>query len=494
MNNMEQYILAIDQGTSGTKAVLFDTQGRIVSKASVPLKSFHPKPGIAEQNPEEIFQTVLQSVEQCLINFPGDWENIVSCGISNQRETFILWDWKGTPLHNAVVWHCKRSVEICNRLKFEGYEDEINKRTGLIIDPYFSGTKVIWLNEMDSKVHEAIRTGRAYFGTVDTWLLYKLTYGLIYYTDYTNASRTLFFNIHDLDWDRKILEKFGLGKINLPAVNPSAFDYGSTDFNGIFKKKIPISALIGDSHAAAFGEGLFASGEAKATLGTGSSILVNTENKILSSGSMMTTICWSTRDRIDYALEGVIVTCGATINWLRDKLALFEHSCETEELAKQVSDNGGVYLVPAFSGLGAPYWKMDLKAAITGLTFACDKRHIVRAALESIAYQIKDVFDAMKEETGLELKELKVDGGITANKFVLQFLSDLLNRDVVNIGIEDVSALGAALLAGLESGIYESVEEIKSIQNIKKQFTPGENLEIVKSAHLGWKNAINKML
>ena len=494
-----RYILAIDQGTSGTKTVLFDAEGRIVAKATEPLKSYFPQPGFVEQDPLEIYQNVLVSVKKCLEAFRNtagaDPGAIVTCGISNQRETFVLWDESGQPLCNAVVWQCKRSVAVCDRLRGTELAGQIERRTGLIVDPYFSATKLLWLRENDPKVAEAIRAGRALFGTVDTWLLYKLTCGRSYLTDHTNASRTLLFNIDQLDWDAHLLAEYGLTSLRLPQVRPSSFEYGVTDFEGTLPKAIPIFAMIGDSHAAAFGECCFSPGTAKATLGTGCSILLNTGAKrVASKAGMVTTICWSTAERVDYALEGIIVTCGATINWLRDNMGLFADSRQTEAMALAVEDNAGVYLVPAFSGLGAPHWKMDLRAAILGLTLGCDKNHIVRAALESIPYQIKDVIVAMEKDSGIRLQRLKVDGGITTNRFVMRFLADLLGADVVNIGTPDVSALGAACLAGLQSNVFEDIGQLERLDVAEQTHSPGPAVHPVHTAYEGWKRAVEQLV
>lgn len=494
-------ILAIDQGTSGTKAVIFDNQGQLLAKGTEPLASTYPQPGFVEQDPLEIYRNVLAAVKACLGSYQGDASDIVAsdivaCGISNQRETLCLWDKSGEPLHPAVVWQCKRSVEICNRLKGTALEREIIQRTGLIADPYFSGSKVIWLYENDAKIKSAIDQGRALFGNVDTWLLYKLTGGQCYATDYTNASRTLFFNLDELQWDKHLMQQFNLSGLKLPEVHPSSHPYGVTDFEGLLPAPIPIGALIGDSHAAAFGEGCFTPGTAKATLGTGCSILLNTGDKrIASTQGMVTTICWSTADRVDYALEGIIVTCGATITWLRDNLGLFTQSKDTEAIARSVESNNGVYLVPAFSGLGAPHWQMDLKAAIMGLTLGCDKNHIVRAALESIPYQIKDVIGAMEADSGINLQELRVDGGISANRFVVQFLTDLLQTQVVNIGMQDVSALGAAYMAGLQQGVFRDIDHLAQLNIDKTAFNPGPQAEQEKVAqdYQGWTQAIKQL-
>ncbi len=495
----ETFILAVDQGTSATKTVVFDTHGQIVVQAAEPLKSYFPQPGFVEQDPLEIYQNVLVSVKECLNKYcetvTQDLTQIKTCGISNQRETFVLWDHSGQPLSNAIVWQCKRSVEICSRLKESDLEKEVNNRTGLIIDPYFSGTKIIWLYENDQRIRNAIDSGETYFGTIDAWLLFKLTNGKSYCTDYTNACRTLFFNINDLQWDKYLLDKFNLKNLNLPQPLPSSHLYGQSDFEGLFPNKINISAMIGDSHAAAFGEGCFSSGTAKATMGTGSSILLNTgSNKVQSENGMVTTICWSMPDRVDYALEGIIVTCGATINWLRDQLGLFADSHETEKIAKSIENTNGVYLVPAFSGLGAPHWKMDAKAAILGLNLGCNKKHIIRAALESIPYQIKDVITAMEQDSGIKLKELKVDGGITANHFVMQFLANLLKTNVINIGLEEVSALGAACLAGLQQNIFSDIDQLKNNIAGRKQFSTNKDMEKVHTSYEGWKKAVKQLL
>lgn len=493
------FILAVDQGTSATKTVVFDTQGQIVAQATEPLKSYFPQPGFVEQNPLEIYQNVLASVKTCLDQYRKDVSHdltkIKTSGISNQRETFLLWDHSGRLLSNAVVWQCKRSVNICRRLKQSDLEKEINKRTGLIIDPYFSGTKIIWLYENDPRIRNAIDSGEAYFGTIDTWLLYKLTKGKSYCTDYTNASRTLFFNINTLQWDQYLLDKFNLQKLNLPQPRPSSYAYGQSDFEGLFQDKINISAMIGDSHAAAFGEGCFSSGMAKATMGTGSSILLNTgSRRIQSENGMVTTICWSTPHRVDYALEGIIVTCGATIKWLRDQLGLFDDNRQTEKIALSLDNTNGVYFVPAFSGLGAPHWKMDAKAAILGLNLGCDRNHVIRAALESIPYQIKDVISAMEQDSGIALMELKVDGGVTANYFVMQFLANLLKTQVINIGLEEVSALGAACLAGLQQNIFSDLGQLKNLTAGRKRFSPNTDMNKVNASYEGWKKAVKQVL
>lgn len=488
------FVLAIDQGTSSTKTLIFDTEGNVVARGSEPLQTSYLPNGFVEQDPMGIYQNVLSSLQQCLADFDSkgfQQSSIVSIGISNQRETFVLWDDKGQPLCPAVVWQCKRSTAICEALQSRGLEPLMQENTGLLADPYFSATKLIWLNQYNKQVKEAIAAGKAYFGTIDTWLLFQLTNGQSYFTDYTNASRTLFFNLKELAWDQTLLEAYGLSNIQLPILKPSASLFGATTANGLLEHPIPIHAMIGDSHAAAFGEGCYEPGTAKATLGTGSSILMNIgASPTISKNGMVTTVCWSIEGRVDYAYEGVIVSCGATIEWLKNELGLFQDSKETAVMAKAVKDNAGVYLVPAFSGLGSPHWQMDRKASITGLSFATNKHHIVRAALESIPYQIKDVIVAMEKDAGIPLKVLNADGGITANEFVVQMIADILNKPIALIGMPDVSALGAALLAGLKAGVFESLDALALIQSEKKSIHPIDAPTVMKQ-YQEWQKLIN---
>jgi len=490
----KQYVLAIDQGTSGTKTLIIDEEGKVCAKANEPLKTYYLSNGFVEQDAEEIFQNVLSSLKKCLevfVSNGGDANDIITCGISNQRETFVIWDKDGKPLYNAVVWQCKRSINICEKLKKQGLQETIKQKTGLVIDPYFSATKLIWLYENDEAVKTAIDNSEAYFGTIDTWLLYKLTNGKNYSTDYTNASRTLFFNLSTVSWDEELVNAFCLSELNLPECKPSSHFFGETNFNGSLSKQIPISAMVGDSHAAAFGEGCYVSGTAKATLGTGCSIIMNIGDAIkYSNNGMVTTICWSTEGKIQYAFEGVIVTCGATIEWLKNEFSLFADTKQTEAMATSVADNNGVYIIPAFSGLGAPHWDMNRKASITGLTFSANKNHIVRAALESIPYQIKDVVVAMEADANIELHQLMIDGGISSNNFIVQFLADLLNKPVVNIGIADVSALGAAYLAGLQQKVFKDLHHLQQLQTEKKILHPSCDNK-VQQWYKGWQNAIS---
>lgn len=489
----QQYVLAIDQGTSSTKTIIFNEQGKVVARGHEPLQTNYGANGFVEQDPEGIVQNVLASVKHCLEDFASqqlDVRAIKAIGISNQRETFVVWDKSGKPLYNAVVWQCKRSVYICERMKPLPIADDIKIKTGLLVDPYFSGTKLVWLYENVTEVRAAIDKGEAYFGTIDTWLLYKFTNGQSYYTDYTNASRTLFFNIATLNWDKELLQAFNLSTLNLPRCVPSSCMFGETNLLGVLENSIPVTGMIGDSHAAAFGQACLEPGSAKATLGTGCSVMMNIGDKPkASSTGMVTTICWATEQQVCYALEGVIVTCGATIEWLKNEWELFNDSRDTEAMAMAVEDNQGVYLIPAFSGLGAPYWEMNRKASIHGLTFATTKSHLVRAALETIPYQIKDVIGAMETDAGLLLNQLMVDGGITGNRFVVQFLANQLNRKVVISGFPEVSALGAAYMAGLKAGVYTGLEQLQQLKLVKDTLIPTD-IEKNKVWYAGWKKAI----
>ena len=490
----QKYILAIDQGTSSTKTLVFDEKGQVVARGMEPLHTDYGDNGFVEQDPEEIYNNVLSSVEQCLRAFSEkglDQKDIATIGISNQRETFVVWDNQGKPLHDAVVWQCKRSVDICTGLKEQGLTEMVRGKTGLVIDPYFSATKLIWLFRNNDAVRTSIESGEAFFGTIDTWLLYRLTGGKVYATDFTNASRTLFFNLHELKWDEELISEFGLKGLRLPELHSSSYHFGDTTLEGLLESPVSINAMIGDSHAAAFGEGCFEAGTAKATLGTGCSILMNIgSSPVHSAHGMVTTICWSTEKRVDYALEGVIVSCGATIEWLKNEMKFFADSRETESMARSVKDNGGVYLVPAFSGLGSPHWQMNRKASITGMSFGTTRNHIVRAALESIPYQIRDVISAMEEDAGIPLQQLMTDGGMTANQFLMQMIADILEKRVAGMGMADVSALGAAYLAGLASGIYEHLDALKALNPPNKVFRSGAEAPAVAESYKGWLKAI----
>lgn len=492
---MSKHILAIEQGASSTKAVIFDERARILARGVTDIDIIRPQPGFVEQDPLAIYNSVISAVKKCVNLYQRsvriELDDIKVCGIANQRETFILWDKSGTPLHNAILGPCKRSVEICEKIQTTKLADEIINRTGLVVAPYFSGTKIKWLVENDEDIQKAVDKGKVYGGTVDTWLLYKLTNGKSFYTDLTNASRTMFYNIHKMQWDTVLLRKLGLRDLNLPDVQTSVFNFGKSKFEDIFEKPVQIASMIGDSHAAAFGQTCFAAGDAKVSLGGGSSILLNTGDKpVASKKGLVTTISWSLPDRTDFALEGLIATAGATIQWLRNNVDMFTHPMETEQMATAVPDNGGVYFVPAFNGLGAPHWKTNSRAVISGLALESDKNHIIRAALESIPYQIKDVLTVMETEANVKLRELYADGGVTSNNFVMQFIADLLKVNVRSIAMDDVPALGAAYLAGLHAGIFDDLDSIKEINHQQRRFIPGDKRELAQVYYKGWQEAV----
>jgi glycerol kinase len=491
-------LLAVDQGTSGTKVAVFDVAGKLRAQGHAALASSYPSPGFVEQSPEAIFNSVIEAVGraiEALKGSGGDAASIAACGISNQRETFLLWDRQGRPLTPAIGWQCKRSIGICERLRAEGIAEEVRSRTGLFLDPYFSATKLLWLLENDSDLRAAVHAGTVRFGTVDTWLLWLLTGGSSYATDHTNASRTLLFNLDTMSWDPWLRARWGLDALVLPAVHPSAFPYGETDFRGILPRPVTVAAMIGDSQSAAFGEGCTVPGTAKATMGTGSSILMDVgASRVDSRAGVVATICWSIPGRIDHALEGIIVSCGATIDWMRDQLGLFQRSEETGTLALSVADNGGVSVVPAFSGMGAPWWRMDARGTICGLTLASTRGHVVRAALESISFQIADIIALMEAETHQPLTELKADGGITRNRFVMQLLADALGVPVVGSSLPEVSARGAALLAGLGAGVYRDVQDLAGLFTAGTRFLPGNGHAKALEDHEEWKREVAKHL
>ena len=487
---MSRYILAIDQGTSSTKSIVFSLAGHEVASASVPLHTKYTPDGKAEQNPEAIYRSVIDSVAACvrkLETYALIRRGEITCaGIANQRETFVLWDDNG-PLYDAVVWQCKRSVDICNELKEAGAEPEIRDRSGLILDPYFSGTKLTSLLRNVPSVRASHDAGDAHFGTVDTWLVHRLTGGRVYATDQTNASRTLLFNIHTLDWDEELAGILGAPSLRLPGVYPSAHRFSESTFEGIFDTPVPITAMIGDSHAALFGERCYQPGEAKATLGTGSSILINAGDTAPSvSPSAMTTIGFGLPGRTDYALEGIVVSAGSVLNWLQRDLALFDDPSRLDEIAHSVGDTGGVCVVPGHAGLGAPFWKMDAKGSIAGLTFGTSKAHIVRAALECIPYQIRSIVDAIAEETGIHCRSIRADGGISRNEFVMQWMADTLGLPVHTFIFPDVTALGAALLAGIGAGIYSGIGEVNSLALAERVREPAHSGSVETPAQTGY--------
>jgi glycerol kinase len=444
-----------------------------------------------EQKPEEIYSSVLTAVKECLsrLRHRDSKAAIAACGIANQRETFCLWDSEGRPLHNAVSWQCKRSIDLCREIKKE--EKQIRERTGLLADPYFSASKVSWLARHSETVHGVLRSGGLRFGTVDTWLLYRLSGGCAYHTDYTNASRTLLFNIKSLDWDNELLDLFSLRDLLLPEPSSSSSAFGWSNFEGLLDSPVPITALIGDSHSAAYGECCFSAGEGKVTIGTGSSVLMNIGTRPLPPApGLVSTICFSDPESLDYGQEGIIVSSGATLKWLKDSLGLFTDFSECEQSADSVDSNAGVYLVPAFAGLGAPYWYMDARACICGLSFESDKRHLLRAGLESIAYQIADTVFPMASGGEQKLLRLSVDGGGSTNRFLMQFLADLLGVPVDRIGFPDVTALGAAYLAGRHIDYYGSRKDLEKLRVPGSRYTPSKRHATVMKYYKGWKAAV----
>ncbi|GHU61118.1 glycerol kinase [Spirochaetia bacterium] len=451
-----EYILSIDQGTSGSKAMIFSAEGAIISSHTVPLNSYLPRSGFVEQKGEEIIDTVIAAVKTAVSLFEQGGrrkEEIAAAGISNQRESFLLWDATGTPITPVAVWQCKRSIEVCTRLEKRGTGPLISDRTGLRIDPYFSGTKLLWLIENDPALAAKIKTGAVYFGTIDAWLVYTLTAGAVFVTDYSNASRTLLMDLDKCAWSPEMQDLFGARGLHMPEIRPSSGHFGETTFNAVFDRPIPLTALIGDSHAACFGEGCFYPGTVKATMGTGSSVVMNTGKRTRSDHGMVSTICWSMDGRVDYALEGVIVSCGSTINWVQDKLGIASDPKHFDALAESVPHSGGVTFIPAFSGLGGPYWQMNRQAEILGITFGTTAADIVRAALESYPFQLKDVTSAMEKDRGTALQWIKADGGLTHSRLSMQIIADLLQTEVRIDKRHQASALGAALLGFLGKGI-----------------------------------------
>jgi glycerol kinase len=488
-----QYVLAIDQGTSGTKALVFDAEGQVHARGFVAVSCTHPQAGFVEQDADAIYDSVLEAVALCLAAFKGEQRDIVGVGISNQRETVVLWDEQGKPIVPAVSWQCQRSLPICERLKRDGLAPRIAAKTGLLIDPYFSGTKLIWLNENDARVQAHIQRGSAYFGTVDSWLLYRLTKGAAYCADYTNASRTMLFNLASLEWDRELVEEFGLRGLRLPELKPSASHFGETDFNGLLAHAVPIVSMIGDSHAAAVGEGCLMPGVAKATMGTGSSIMMNVgrEPQVPAHG-LVSTLCFATGSRVDYAMEGIIISAGSTPAFLKEKLNLFGDFAEAERAFTEY-DNGGVFLIPAFSGIGCPHWKYPGGAQIVGLQFSTAWQHVARAAYESIVYQIKDVITVMEESANVRLSELHLDGGLVQRPFLLQYLADTLNRPVSTLALSEISAAGAAALALLETGLIPSLDAHRANRVIARRVEPGAGVDAAARNHEQWLKWIGRL-
>lgn len=498
MNNLKKYIIALDQGTTSSRAIIFDKNLNIIGKAQKEFTQIFPQPGWVEHNAMEIWASQRSVLTEVIAQSGISLKDVAAIGITNQRETVIVWDKNtGEPIYNAIVWQCRRTAEICEELKSRGLENYIKENTGLIIDAYFSGTKVKWILDNVKGAREKAEKGELIFGTVDTWLVWKLTGGKVHVTDFTNASRTMLFNIKKLKWDKKILKELNIPESMLPEVRNSSEIYGETKMGITIGEEngtsIKISGIAGDQQAALFGQAGFHEGDIKNTYGTGCFMLMNTGNKcIKSNNGLLTTIAIGIDGKVEYALEGSIFIGGAVIRWLRDELKFFDKASDTEYLAQQVDNNGGVYLVPAFVGLGSPYWDMYARGTIVGLTRGSNKNHIIRAALESIAYQSKDLINAMKEDSRIEINSLKVDGGATANNFLMQFQSDILNVKVLRPEIIETTALGAAYLAGLAVGFWKDKEEIKKNWKLNKEFTPNLSQELRNRYYKCWKKAVEK--
>ena len=491
-----KYIMALDQGTTSSRAILFDKEGNIVGTSQKEFTQFYPKVGWVEHNPMEIWGSQSGVMREVLETNSIRPEEVCAIGITNQRETTIVWEKStGKPVYNAIVWQCRRTSEICDELKEKGYEKLIKDKTGLILDAYFSATKIKWILDNVEGAREKAENGELLFGTVDTWLIWNLTRGKVHVTDYTNAARTMLYNIKELKWDDEILEILDIPKSMLPDVKPSSYVYGHTDEGMLSGAQIPIAGCAGDQQAALFGQTCFEEGSAKNTYGTGCFMLMNTgENIVESKHGLLTTIAWGVDGKVEYALEGSIFIGGASIQWLRDELRVLYDAKQSEFYANSVKDTNGVYVVPAFAGLGAPYWDMYARGAIMGLTRGANRAHLVRATLESIAYQVKDVLNAMQEDSGLKLKDLRVDGGASSNNFLMQFQSDILDVNIDRPKVVETTALGAAYLAGLAVEFYNNKDEIKKSWIIDREFIPNMSDDKRNLLYKGWKKAVSRSL
>lgn len=488
---MSKYIMSLDQGTTSSRCILFNKNGLIESVAQKEFTQIYPKAGWVEHDPMEIWFTQISVATEAMQKINATASDIAAIGITNQRETAVIWDkTTGKPIYNAIVWQCRRTSDICDVLKEEGFDQIIKEKTGLIIDAYFSATKIKWILDHVEGAREKALKGQLLFGTIDTWLIWNLTKGKVHVTDYSNASRTMLFNIHTLKWDEEILTRLDIPTSMLPQVKPSSCVYGHTNAT-LLGGEIPISGAAGDQQAALFGQICHTPGTAKNTYGTGCFLLMNTgEKAILSHKGLLTTIAWGIDNKVEYALEGSVFIAGAAIQWLRDELRMIDHAAHTETYANSVPDSNGVYIVPAFTGLGAPYWDQYARGTILGLTRGVKKEHFIRATLESLAYQTYDVLMAMQEDSGISLKALKVDGGACANNFLMQFQSDILGSKVDRPEVIETTALGAAYLAGLAVGYWKDQEDISTNWALSKSFTP--KMESFKREFLlkGWHKAI----
>jgi glycerol kinase len=491
---LTKYVLAIDQGTTGTTSMVFDRDGAVRSKVNREFPQYFPHGGWVEHDPEEIWASTLQTAEKALTEAsiaPGD---LAALGITNQRETSVFWR-KGTtdPVGRAIVWQCRRSANVCERLKDEGREEQFRLATGLVLDPYFSGTKITWKMEDDPEFAKAAAAGEISFGTVDSWLLAKLTGGKLHATDYSNASRTLMFDINRLEWSEGLLEALGVPRSMLPEVRPSSGVFGETDPDSFFGVRVPIGGVAGDQQAALFGQACYTEGMTKNTYGTGSFVLMNTGSRAVQSGSgMLTTIAWGLPEGVTYALEGSIFITGAAIQWLRDGLKIISNAAETGPIAELASDSGGLYFVPAFVGLGAPYWDPYARGMIIGITRGSTREQLVRATMESMAYQTRDVMEAMESDCGMGVTSLRVDGGASVMDVLCQFQADQLGCEVQRPVVPETTALGAAYLAGLAVGYWSGLEEIEEIWQAERSFRPPADRGSPDSLYRGWRRAVER--
>lgn len=492
---MDKVILALDQGTSSSRAIVFDRSGRSLASSQKEFTQYFPKPGWVEHNPMEIWSSEAAVIAEAITSIGINGKNIAAIGITNQRETTIVWDAETSePVYNAIVWQDRRTSGYCDSLKEQGLTDMIRNKTGLIIDAYFSATKVRWILENVPGARERAEAGKLRFGTVDSWLIWMLTKGETHVTDVSNASRTMLFNIHDLCWDRELLELFGIPESMLPQVKSSSEVYGHTKTT-IFAHEVPIAGIAGDQQAALFGQMCTEEGDAKNTYGTGCFMLMNTGAKpVMSQNRLLTTVAWKIGDRVDYALEGSVFVAGSVVQWLRDGLGIIRSSSEVEALAASVEDSGGVYFVPALTGLGAPWWDQYAKGGIHGITRGTTAAHIARAALEGVAFQSMDIVRAMEMDAGISLKSLKVDGGASRNNLMMQFQADIIGKDVVRPEVTETTALGAAYLAGLAVGVWKGIDEIRGQWKVERRFSPQMSGERVDAVCEGWRDAISRTL
>ncbi len=491
----KSYILALDQGTTSSRAILYDYEGKVAKVAQKEFTQIYPRAGWVEHDPMEIWGSQSGVASELLATTGIAAEEIAAIGITNQRETTIVWDKKtGKPIYNAIVWQCRRTSEICDKLKAKGLEPLIRENTGLVIDAYFSGTKVKWILDNVEGARESAKKGELLFGNVDSWLIWNLTKGKVHVTDYSNASRTMLYNIKELKWDEQILKELDIPASMLPQVKPSSCVYGVTDAK-IFGGEIPIAGVAGDQQAALFGQACYSPGMVKNTYGTGCFMLMLTGERLVhSANGLLTTIAWGVNDKVEYALEGSIFIAGAAVQWLRDSLKIVYDAKDSEYFATQVEDSLGVYVVPAFVGLGAPYWDMYARGTILGLTRGSNRNHIIRATLESIAYQTRDVLELMRNECGLELSELRVDGGACANNFLMQFQADILGVPVERPEIIETTALGAAYLAGLAVGFWRDQSMITERRKVDRKFLPEMSADKREKLYKGWKKAVQRAM